>query len=279
MAKAIMVQGTMSNAGKSTIATGLCRIFAQDGYRVAPFKSQNMSSISYVTEDGLEMGMGQAVQAEAAFKKPDVRMNPILLKPRGNKTSQIILNGKPVESMSTVEYYKYKATLIAHIMKAYNSLAEENDIIVIEGAGSSAEINIKDDLANMGMAKMANSPVLLVGDIDRGGVFASLYGTYMLQGEDEKKFIKGLIINKFRGDVKLLEPGPSMLEELINVSTIGIVPHMVINIDEEDSLSERTNNLENLVDKEKEYDKIALSLRESLDIKRIYSILNEGMQS
>ena len=278
MAKAIMIQGTMSNVGKSIITAGLCRIFAQDGFKVAPFKSQNMSSISYVTEDGLEMGMGQAVQAEAAYKKPEVRMNPVLLKPTGNNTSQILLNGEVVENMSTVEYYKYKPMLISHIMKAYNSLAGENDIMVIEGAGSSAEINLnKDDFANMGMAKMANAPVLLVGDIDRGGVFASLYGTYMLQGEDEKKFIKGIIINKFRGDVKLLEPGPRMLEELINVPTIGIVPYMVLNIDEEDSISERTNKLKDPEDKQKEYDKLAAALRQSLDIERIYGILNKGM--
>lgn len=245
MAKAIMVQGTMSNAGKSIITTGLCRIFAQDGYRVAPFKSQNMALNSYITEDGLEMGRAQVVQAEAAYKKPDIRMNPVLLKPTSNKASQVILNGEVVENMATADYYKYKPTLVSHIMKAYNSLAEENDIIVIEGAGSPAEINLnKDDFVNMGMAKMANAPVLLVGDIDRGGVFASLYGTYMLQGEEEKKFIKGIIINKFRGDVRLLEPGPSMLEELIQVPTIGVVPHIVLNIDDEDSLSESLLNTE-----------------------------------
>jgi len=180
MAKAIMIQGTTSNAGKSIITAGLCRVFAQDGYKVAPFKSQNMALNSFITEDGLEMGRAQVVQAEASYKKPDVRMNPILLKPTSDKGSQVIVNGEVVGNMTAVEYYKNKNNY-TEIMKAFNALASENDIIVIEGAGSPAEINLKEnDIVNMGMAKMANAPVLIVGDIDRGGVFASLYGTYML---------------------------------------------------------------------------------------------------
>ena len=179
MAKAIMIQGTTSNAGKSIITAGLCRVFAQDGYKVAPFKSQNMALNSFITEDGLEMGRAQVVQAEASYKKPDVRMNPILLKPTSDKGSQVIVNGEVVGNMTAVEYYKNKNNYIPEIMKAFNALASENDIIVIEGAGSPAEINLKEnDIVNMGMAKMANAPVLIVGDIDRGGVFASLYGTY-----------------------------------------------------------------------------------------------------
>lgn len=245
MAKAIMVQGTMSNAGKSIITAGLCRIFAQDGYRVAPFKSQNMALNSYITVDGLEMGRAQVVQAEAAYKKPDIRMNPILLKPTSNSTSQVIVNGEVLDNMSAAQYFKYKTKLIPNIMKAYTSLAEENDIIVIEGAGSPAEINLKqDDIVNMGMAKMAAAPVIIVGDIDRGGIFASLYGTYMLQDEEEKKYIKGTIINKFRGDIKILEPGLKMLEDLIHVPTLGVVPYLNINIDDEDSLSESLLNSE-----------------------------------
>lgn len=283
MAKAIMIQGTMSNAGKSMITAGLCRVFAQDGYRVTPFKSQNISSSSYITGDGLEMGIGQAVQARAAYKEPDVRMNPVLLKPSGKNTSTIIVNGEVISNLSTVNYSEYKMSLVSKIMGAYNSLAEENDIIVIEGAGSSAEINIKDDIANMGMAKLAKSPVLIIGDIDRGGVFASLYGTYMLQNEEYKNFIKGTIINKFRGDVKVLEPGLEMLEDLISVPTIGVVPYVRINVDEEDSLSENTVNNQGKADielvghKDEEYDKLATLLRNSLNINLIYKILNEGI--
>jgi len=243
MAKAIMIQGTTSNAGKSLITAGLCRVFSQDGYRVAPFKSQNMALNSYITEDGLEMGRAQVVQAEAAYKKPDVRMNPILLKPTSDKGSQVIVNGEVVGNMKAIDYYKNKTRYIPEIMKSYSSLAAENDIIVIEGAGSPAEINLKEnDIVNMGMAKMANAPVLIVGDIDRGGVFASLYGTYMLQNETEKKHIKGNIINKFRGDVKILEPGLKMLENLIPVPTVGVVPYMNLKIDDEDSLSEVFTN-------------------------------------
>lgn len=249
MAKAIMIQGTTSNAGKSLITAGLCRIFSQDGYRVAPFKSQNMALNSYITEDGLEMGRAQVVQAEAAYKKPDVRMNPILLKPTSDKGSQVIVNGEVVGNMKAMDYYKNKTRYIPEIMKSYSSLAAENDIIVIEGAGSPAEINLKEnDIVNMGMAKMANSPVLIVGDIDRGGVFASLYGTYMLLNETEKKYIKGNIINKFRGDIKILEPGLKMLEDLIPVPTVGVVPYMTMRIDDEDSLSEVFENSSVLVD-------------------------------
>jgi len=243
MAKTIMIQGTTSNAGKSIITAGLCRIFSQDGYRVAPFKSQNMALNSYITEVGLEMGRAQVVQAEAAHKKPDVRMNPILLKPTSDKVSQVIVNGEVVGNMKAMDYYKNKTRFIPIIMKSYSSLAAENDIIVIEGAGSPAEINLKEnDIVNMGMAMMTNTPVLIVGDIDRGGVFASLYGTYMLQNETERKYIKGNIINKFRGDAKILESGLKMLEDLIPVPTVGVVPYMTLKIDDEDSLSEVFSN-------------------------------------
>lgn len=283
MVKSIMIQGTMSNVGKSMIAAGLCRVFAQNGYKVAPFKSQNISSNSYITEDGLEMGIGQAVQARAAYKEPDVRMNPVLLKPSGKSTTQVIVNGQVVNNLSTVSYSEYKMSLVSKIMDSYNSLAEENDIIVIEGAGSSAEINIKNDISNMGMAKLAKSPVLIIGDIDRGGVFASLFGTIMLQNEEYKNLIKGTIINKFRGDVKVLEPGIKMLEDLISVPSIGVLPYVHIKADEEDSLSENTLNSQGKADielvenKDEEYDKLAAFLRDYLNIDLIYKILNEGI--
>lgn len=239
MAKVIMIQGTTSNAGKSLITAGLCRIFAQDGYKVAPFKSQNMALNSFITEDGYEMGRAQVVQAEAAYKKPDIRMNPILLKPTSDQGSQVIVNGEVVGNMSAADYYKNKTSLIPHVLNAFRSLSDENDIVVIEGAGSPAEINLKDnDIVNMGMAKMANAPVLVVGDIDRGGVFAALYGTYMLQSDDEKEYIKGNIINKFRGDINILKPGLDMLENLVGLPTVGVIPYMHLNIDDEDSLSD-----------------------------------------
>lgn len=243
MAKAIMIQGTMSNAGKSIIAAALCRIFRQDGFKAAPFKSQNMALNSYITEDGLEMGRAQVVQAEAAGIKPSVLMNPILLKPTSDSGSQIIVNGEVRSNMRAADYFKYKTELIPDIMRAYNTLAEEYDIIVIEGAGSPAEINLKEnDIVNMGMAKLADAPVLLVGDIDRGGVFAQLYGTIELLEPDEKARIKGMIINKFRGDAEILKPGLTMLKNLTGVRIAGVVPYMQLDIDDEDSLSERFEN-------------------------------------
>ena len=240
MAKAIMIQGTASNAGKSLLAAGLCRIFKQDGYKVAPFKSQNMALNSAITPDGLEMGRAQVMQAEAAGVAPDVRMNPILLKPTSDVGSQVIVNGIPRGTMKAGDYFKYKKNLIPDVMEAYSSLAEEYDIIVIEGAGSPAEINLKeDDLVNMGMARMAKAPVLLCGDIDRGGVFASLYGTVKLLDQDEQNMIKGLIINKFRGDVEILRPGLTQLEELAGKPVLGVVPMLEVDVDDEDSLSAR----------------------------------------
>lgn len=240
MAKNIMIQGTMSNVGKSLLCAALLRIFMQDGYRVAPFKSQNMALNSFVTRDGFEMGRAQVVQAEAAGKEPDVRMNPILLKPTTDVGSQIIVNGRPIGNMRAMEYFRRKREFIPAITEAYESLAAENDIIVIEGAGSPAEINLKsDDIVNMGLAKMVDAPVMLVGDIDRGGVFAQLYGTVALLEPDERARVKATVINKFRGDKKILEPGLKQLEELCGVPVAGVVPYLHVDIDDEDSLSER----------------------------------------
>ncbi len=239
-ARPIMIQGTMSNAGKSLVTAGLCRIFKQDGYRVAPFKSQNMALNSFITKEGLEMGRAQVMQAEAAGVEPSVKMNPVLLKPTSDQGSQVIVNGEVWGNMTAQEYYRCKEKLIPHIMKAYESLAEENDIIVLEGAGSPAEINLKaQDIVNMGMAKMVDAPVLLVGDIDRGGVFASLLGTLMLLDENERARVKGTVINKFRGDLKILEPGLEELKKLTGVPVLGVVPYLDVDLDDEDSLSER----------------------------------------
>lgn len=245
MAKVIMIQGTMSNAGKSLLAAGLCRIFRQDGYRVAPFKSQNMALNSYITEDGLEMGRAQVMQAEAAGIKPMVCMNPILLKPTNHTGSQVIVNGEVIGNMPAREYFTYKKQLVPEIKKAFRELEDYADIIVIEGAGSPAEINLKqNDIVNMGLAKMVDAPVLLVGDIDRGGVFAQLLGTLMLLEEDEKSRVKGLIINKFRGDKSILDPGIEMLEEKGNVKVAGVVPYMNLALEDEDSLTERFDKKE-----------------------------------
>ena len=243
MANAIMIQGTASNAGKSLLAAGLCRIFAQDGYKVAPFKSQNMALNSAITPDGFEMGRAQVMQAEAAGVEPSVRMNPILLKPSSDTGSQLIVNGEVRGQYRAAEYFKMKKSLVPEILRAYESLAAENDVIVIEGAGSPAEINLKsDDIVNMGMARMAGAPVLLAGDIDRGGVFAQLYGTVALLEPDEQAMVKGLIINKFRGDKTILDPGVEMIEKLCKIPVVGVVPYMDVDIEDEDSLSSRLSS-------------------------------------
>lgn len=238
MAKKIMIQGTASNVGKSILCAGLCRIFAQDGFAVAPFKAQNMALNSAVTSEGLEMGRAQVVQAQACGIAPTVDMNPVLLKPTGDMNSQVIVRGIPRGQMRAKEYYNYKAELIPDVLASFTRLDTAYDIIVIEGAGSPAEINLqKDDFVNMGLAKMVGSPVLLVGDIDRGGVFASLYGTIKLLTAQEQDLISGLIINKFRGDLEILRPGLAPLEEMTGKEICGVIPMMELEIDDEDSLS------------------------------------------
>lgn len=240
MTKNIMLQGTGSSVGKSILTSALLRIFKQEGYKVAPFKSQNMALNSFVTEDGKEMGRAQAVQAEAAGIKPTVEMNPILLKPTSDIGSQVIIEGRVYGNVSAKKYFKEKTNLKEIVLKSYNKLASRYEIIVIEGAGSCAEINLKEnDIVNMGMAEMVDSPVILVADIDRGGVFASIYGTIMLLEPHERDRIKGFIINKFRGDKKILEPGIKMLEKMINKPCLGVVPYMDIKIDDEDSVTDR----------------------------------------
>lgn len=240
MGKAIMFQGTASNVGKSLVAAAFCRIFYQDGHKVIPFKSQNMALNSYVTKEGLEMGRAQVFQAEAAGLLPSVKMNPILLKPHTNQKSQVIINGKVYGNMDPQEYYEFTPQLLNIIKKAYDEISSHYDIVVIEGAGSPAEINLKDnDIVNMGMAKMADAPVILIGDIDKGGVFASLVGTIMLLSKEERERVKGIIINKFRGDVKFLEPGIKMLEEMVNIPVLGVLPYMNVFMEDEDSLTSR----------------------------------------
>lgn len=240
MTKCIMVQGTMSGVGKSLLVTALCRIFRQDGFRAVPFKSQNMALNSYITRDGLEMGRAQAVQAQAAGVEPDVRMNPILLKPSSDTGSQLIVNGEVRGEYRAAAYFQMKRGLIPEILAAYRSLAAEADVVVIEGAGSPAEINLKaDDIVNMGLAALVDAPVLLVGDIDRGGVFAQIYGTAALLEPEERRRVAGCVINKFRGDPELLRPGLAMLEERTGLPVLGVIPYAPVDIDDEDSLSDR----------------------------------------
>ncbi|MBC1824119.1 cobyric acid synthase [Listeria seeligeri] len=238
MVQQIMIQGTASDAGKSVLVAGLCRLFKNKGFRVVPFKSQNMSLNSFITATGDEMGRAQVFQAEAAGVFPDVRMNPVLLKPTNDRQSQVIFMGSILANMDAVSYHDFKQTLIPKIQAVYQSLAAENDIIVLEGAGSPAEINLNDrDIVNMGMAKMVDAPVVLVADIDKGGVFASIYGTIMLLKDEERTRLKGVIINKFRGDVALLQPGIEMIEALTNVPVIGVIPYANLQLEEEDSVA------------------------------------------
>lgn len=243
MAKPIMIQGTMSNAGKSLITAALCRIFRQDGYSAAPFKSQNMALNSYITAEGLEMGRAQVMQAESAGVEPSVLMNPILLKPTSDVGSQVIVNGEVIGNMRAMEYFRRKREFIPQIMAAYNTLSAQHDIIVIEGAGSPAELNLKaDDIVNMGMARLAKSPVVLVGDIDRGGVFAQLIGTVKLLESSEQDMIKALIVNKFRGDRSIFRSGVEILEQRSGKPVAGVVPYVRCDIEDEDSLSEKLDN-------------------------------------
>lgn len=240
MANYIMMMGTSSHVGKSILATAMCRILYRKGRKVVPFKAQNMALNSYVTRDGDEMGRAQVAQAEAAGMEPMVDMNPVLLKPTGNAVSQVIIMGKPVGNMSAREYHRgYSLKAFDAVKEALGRLDKEYDTIVIEGAGSPAEINLKaNDIVNMRVAKYLQAPVLLIADIDRGGALASLVGTLELLDEEERALVKGLVINKFRGDVTLLTPAIDFLEEKTGKPVLGVVPHIdQMGIDDEDSVS------------------------------------------
>lgn len=236
-----MLAGTGSDVGKSIIATGLCRIFSDDGYNPAPFKAQNMALNSYATPDGKEIGRAQAVQAEAARVECHTDMNPLLLKPSSDKTSQVVLNGVPIGNRNAYDYFRTQGrdTLRKAVHEAFDRLAARYNPIVMEGAGSIAELNLKHtDLVNMSMARYADADVILVADIDRGGVFASVYGSIMLQDPDDRKRIKGIIVNKFRGDMRLFDSGRELMEQICGVPVLGVVPFLKdIHIEEEDSVS------------------------------------------
>lgn len=252
MSKPIMIVGTMDNSGKSWVATGLCRVFHQDGKSVAPFKAQNTAAGSYVTSEGAEIGRAQGIQAEAAGIEADSIMNPILLKPASDGTMQVFINGKTIGNMTATQYYLYKNKNLQPVVQAaYEKLSKKYNLVVMEGAGSPAEITPnEDDLVNMGLAKMVQSPVLLLADIDRGGVFATIYGTLMLMSEEERSMIKGIIINKFRGDVETLKPGLRMIEEKTNIPVLGVIPMANIDIEDENNLSERikSTDVEKVID-------------------------------
>ncbi len=238
--KSLMIQGTGSSVGKSVLCAALLRIMKQDGLRAAPFKAQNMALNSFVTRDGLEMGRAQVTQAQAAGVEPDVCMNPVLLKPTSDHRSQVVVNGRPIGTMTAMEYQRYKPELRQMLRETYDALERTVDCVVIEGAGSPAEINLREgDIVNMSMAEAADAPVLLVGDINLGGVFASLLGTVMLLTPEERARVKGLLINKFRGDVKILEPGLRMLEERVGIPVLGVIPWMDVELEDEDSVTER----------------------------------------
>lgn len=239
---ALMFVGTGSDVGKSVLAAAFCRIFRQDGYYPAPFKAQNMALNSFATPDGLEIGRAQAVQAEAAGIAPETDMNPLLLKPQGDHTSQVVLHGKPLGNKSAYDYWRRGGDGIdfrREVCEAFDRLNARFNPIVMEGAGSISELNLKDaDLVNMPMARHANADVILVGDIDKGGIFASVYGSIALQSEEDRKRIKGIIVNKFRGDMRLFDEGKRMLEQLCGIPVLGIIPYFKdIHIEEEDSVA------------------------------------------
>lgn len=274
----IMIQGTTSSAGKSLMCTGLCRIFKEDGYSVFPFKSQNMSSKFYITKDGKKISVAQALQAKAAGLEAHTDMNPILLIPNSDNGSMVVVNGEEISSMKANDYYKFRIGLKDTIVEKYREVESKNDIVVIEGAGSPAEINLKEnDIVNMGMAEIADAPVLIVTDIDRGGAFAALYGTVMLLEPQERARVKGLIINKFRGDKTLLESGVKMIEDLLNIPVVGVVPYIPLELVDEDSLVDRekrcNNEDQSLEEEEIELKRLAEVLRNNLDMKYIYKIM------
>lgn len=276
MAK-IMVQGATSSAGKSLLCTGLCRYFYKKGLKVFPFKSQNMSRNAFVDEDGHKIATAQVQQAFACNRKPNVKMNPVLLIPKTDVGSTVVLFGEEFKDMKAREYFEYKKELLPIIEKTFSEIESENDIVVVEGAGSPAEINLREnDIVNMGLAELVDLPVILVADIDRGGVFASLYGTVMLLSENERKRIKGLVINKFRGDKTLLDSGIEQIEKLTGIPVIGTIPYVKLNIPDEDSLvdyDKPANHGEvSNEELEIEFDKLMNAIAENMDMKFVEEI-------
>lgn len=276
-----MFVGTGSDVGKSVITTGFCRIFKQDGHQPAPFKAQNMSNFSVILDDGAEMAIAQSTQAEAARIKPTVDMNPIMLKPTADHQSNVLLLGKSLGVKNAYEYFRGEGWLHlrdeAH--RAYDRLEKQYSPMVLEGAGSISELNLKDrDMVNLAMGMYAKANIILIADIERGGIFASLYGSIMLLAEEERHYIKGIIINKFRGDMKFFESGVKMIEELCKVPVLGVIPYYQdIEIVAEDSLSASQSSQQmqtnDLAYKNAQYDCLADHIRQYVDMDKIYQLL------
>ncbi len=278
--KSLMIQGTSSGSGKTTLVTALCRIFADKGFSVAPFKSQNMSNYAYKTKN-FEISRAQAIQAIAARCEITPDLNPILLKPLGNYYSNVYLNGKMFKKIHVSEYYKKFVTTkgLSIATKSFKNLQKNHDLIILEGAGSPSEINLqKFDIANMKMAELSNSSVLLITDIDRGGSFASIVGTMSLLDKKYQKLVKGFVINKFRGDINILKPGFKKIKEITKRPVLGTIPMIKIDLPEEDSLSDNAKNItwnkKNLVKIENEIDKLSKLVNSNLNIIEIESMIN-----
>ena len=279
MAKTIMIQGTASGVGKTTIALALCRIFRQDGYKVAPFKAQNMTANTYLSEKGEEIAVSQYLQAVAAGIPPSADMNPILLKPLPDQQgAQVIVRGKLFEMVDFYNFKDLRKAFAPKIADAYSRLCSEYEVIVMEGAGSPVELNLnRDDIVNMGMAKRAGAPVILVADIDRGGVFASLYGTLNLLCESERAYVKAVVVNGFRGEACLFKDGVAILEEITGLPVAGVVPYTDIDLPEEDSLFDHDSTPRLGADFESQFNTVANAVRKALDMELIYKILDEGI--
>jgi len=284
MTKAIMIQGTSSGVGKTILTLALCRIFKQDGYAVSPLKAQNITTNTYFTKNNEEIAVSQWLQALAAGTQPNPDINPIILKPISEQNAtQVIVKGKVFDMITPENSENAKKELLPEIMDSYSRLCGQNDILVIEGAGSPVELNLnKDEMVNMGIAKLAKAPVVLVADIDRGGVFASLYGTLNLLGEAERAYVKATVVNRFKGNTTCFADGVKILEDITKLPVAGVIPYTAINLPQEDDLFECDISFEDTANKtalkfESQYDYIAKTVREALDMKLIYDILNKGV--
>lgn len=276
--RGVMIQGTASDVGKTLFLTALCRILASEGYRVAPFKSQNMSNHTYITKDGLEIAKAQALQAKAAKIEPTVWMSPIILKPGTDVQSEVVMLGEPVGSVSGRVYRDvYYERGLDVIKKSLSMLEEPFDFVIMEGAGSPVEVNLKDkELVNMKVAELADVPVILVADINRGGVFASIVGTLELLTASERKRVRGIVVNKFRGDISMFEDGVKWIEDKANIPVLGVIPYLEHRLEAEDSLSEQTMQEHGVVNQttvEEDFDDLANQVKQSIDVEKIKKII------
>lgn len=279
MVKTIMFQGTASDVGKTLFTLALCRIYSQQGFKAAPFKSQNMAADSFITKGGREIAIAQALQAEAAGIQPDVSMNPILMKPQGDNNSEIFIEGKLVSAMTATEYYSEKDRLLKVICKSIDNLKDNYQLIVLEGGGNPAEVNLKDkDLVNMKAAEIADAPVILIADIERGGVFGSIIGTLELLEAPERERVKGIIINKFRGNPERFSEGQKYIEEITGLPVLGVMPYLDdLAIPDEDSCGQQREKLEyknsSLDERLKNYDILATEFKKNINMDKLEEII------